>query len=100
MDEVKNNKKGGSLPGEDSNQPWWQPAILMFARLSGWIAIPVLIGAILGRWLDKKYDSEPWLFLVSVGVAFIVSMAGLIRNTMEEYRKIEKENQNNKKLKK
>ena len=73
-------------------QVWWQPALLMFFRLSVWIAIPVIIGVFVGKWLDKKYQSEPWLFLLSVGVAFLISMIGLIRNTISEFKKIESDN--------
>ena len=78
--------------GEKNVKLWWQPALMMFARLTGWIAVPVIIGAFLGKWLDKKNDSEPWLFLISVGMAFFISMIGVIRNGLVEFKKIEKEN--------
>ena len=70
-------------------QAWWQPAILMFFRLSVWIAVPIIIALFVGKWLDEKYHSEPWLFLLSIGAAFIISMAGLVKNTLNEYKKIE-----------
>ncbi len=71
---------------------WWRPSLLMFARLSSWIVVPVLVGTFLGNWLDTKYGTEPWLFLASVGTAFAISLFGLIRNVLEEYKRIEKEN--------
>lgn len=81
--------KNGKI--KDNNQSaWWQPALLMFARLSGWIAVPVILATFLGQWLDKKYNSEPWLFLSSVGVAFLISMVGLVKSTLDEYKKISK----------
>ena len=80
--DVKNNK-----------EPWWQPAMLVFARVSAWIVAPVLIGTFLGRWLDDRYNTEPWFFLGCVFVAFAVSMIALIKNVKEEYKKIEKNNQ-------
>lgn len=70
-------------------QAWWQPAILMFFRLSVWIAVPIIIALFIGKWLDEKYQSEPWLFLLSIGAAFIISLAGLVKNTLNEYKKIE-----------
>ncbi|MBI4811842.1 AtpZ/AtpI family protein [Candidatus Falkowbacteria bacterium] len=73
-----------------NKEAWWQPALLMFARLSGWIIAPVLIGTFLGRWLDKKHETGPWLFLASVGAAFIISIIGLVKNVAEEYGKIDK----------
>jgi len=73
-----------------SNPPWWQPGLLLFFRLSGYIAIPVIIAVFVGKWLDERYGTEPWLFLLSVGLAFIVSMFSLIREAMKEFKKLEK----------
>jgi hypothetical protein len=59
--------------------PWWEPGMVLFARLSGWIAAPIIIAVFVGKWLDKKYDSAPWLFLASVGAAFIISSIGIVK---------------------
>jgi F0F1-type ATP synthase assembly protein I len=83
----------GAMPA--SGQAWWVPAVSVFARLSGWLLAPLIIGVTLGKWLDKKYDTAPWLFLITIGVAFIVSMFGLVKNTLEEFKKIEKAANNN-----
>ncbi|MEA1963339.1 MAG: AtpZ/AtpI family protein [Patescibacteria group bacterium] len=82
----KNNK----ISENNSKQAWWQPALILFAKFSGWIVIPVIVGAFIGKWLDNRYDTDPWLFLVSVGFAFLISMFGLIKNVTEEYKKIDK----------
>jgi F0F1-type ATP synthase assembly protein I len=71
--------------------PWWQPGMILFTRLSGWILGPVLIGVVVGKWLDRKYGTEPWLFLTTVGIAFIFSMIGIVRDTLKEIKRIEKE---------
>ena len=88
-----------SEPKNKSSDNWWQPALLLFLQLSSWIAIPVLIAVFLGQWLDTKYGTEPWLFLVTVGLAFIISMFGLVKEASQAIKKIEKENQKNKKHK-
>lgn len=82
-------------PG-NKKKAWWEPALAVFAKMSAWIGAPVLIGLFLGKWLDKKYDTEPWLLLVSVGIAFTVSMAGLVLEASKEFKRIEKENKKNK----
>ncbi|OIP81755.1 MAG: hypothetical protein AUK20_00155 [Parcubacteria group bacterium CG2_30_45_37] len=82
-------RKQNKVSNGVKKQAWWQPAILMFFRLSVWIAVPIIIALFVGKWLDKKYQSEPWLFLLSIGLAFIVSLSGLIKNTIAEYKKIE-----------
>jgi F0F1-type ATP synthase assembly protein I len=76
---------------DEKNTPWWQPGMLLFFRLSGWIGAPVIIGVFVGKWLDRKYGTDPWLFLVTVGFAFIVSMFGIVRDAMKAMKKIEME---------
>ena len=77
--------------------PWWQPGMVLFARLSGWIGVPVILAVFVGKWLDKKYDTEPWLFLLSVGIAFIFSTYGIVHDSLREMKRIEKEEQDKKK---
>jgi len=76
------------LSPKNNPNDWWQPSLRMFVRLSSWIVAPVLIGSLIGRWLDKKYQTEPKWFLIVVGLSFIISMFGLIKNSLEEYKKI------------
>lgn len=80
---------------EDKNKaPWWQPSLVLFGKLSGWIAGPVIAAIFLGKWLDKKYGTEPWLFLATVGVAFILSSIGIVRDSLGEMKRIEEEEKN------
>ena len=72
----------------DSND--WVEPLKIFSRLSAWIVFPVLLGALLGKWLDRKYNCSPRWFLIVIGLSFVVSMGGLIKNTLEEYKNIEK----------
>lgn len=76
---------------DGKNNPWWQPGMFLFCRLSGWIGIPVIIGVFVGKWLDRKYGTEPWLFLLTVGTAFILSMFGIVRDALKAMKDIEKE---------
>ena len=75
----------------------WALALKVTAKLAGWIAFPVILGTFLGQWLDKKYGTEPWLFLAATGFAFLISMYGLIINALQEFKKIDKEYSENKK---
>ena len=70
---------------------WWQPAVAMFARLSVWIAIPVLVGTFLGKWVDQKLGTEPIGLISIISFSFFVSMFGLVKEAAQEYKKIEKE---------
>ena len=76
--------------------PFWQPAVLMFSRLSGWIVGPIILAIFLGKWLDKRYDTEPWLFLGCVGLAFVISMVGLVKDAFVEMDKLSRDEKNKK----
>jgi len=69
----------------------WSLALRVMANLSAWIAGPVIIALFLGKWLDEKYNTAPWLFLGIMGLAFFISMYGLVINALKEFKKIESE---------
>lgn len=81
----------------DRKPIWWMQPMQIFLRLSGWIAIPLIASLFFGKWLDKKFGTAPWIMLALTGLAFAISMFGIIKNTIEEFKKIEEEN---KKIKK
>ncbi len=78
---------------ENKNNDWWQRGVTMFLRLSAWVAGPVIIGVFLGKWLDQKYNTKPWLFLIVVGLAFGLSMFGLVKEAAKEFKNIDKNTQ-------
>lgn len=77
--------------GSNDQKSWWQPGLILFFRLSGWIGFPVIAALFVGKWLDEKYHSEPWLFLTTMAVAFVFSIFGIIKETTKEIKKIEQE---------
>lgn len=74
----------------------WALALKVMARLTCWIAFPVIIGSFLGDWLDQRFNTKPWLFLATIGVSFLISMYGLIINAIKEFKKVEKDYEQNK----
>lgn len=81
---------------KNSITPWWQPGMQLFLRLSGWIGGPIIVAVFLGKYLDRRYRSEPWLFLATVGISFVISMIALITIGFKEFKRIEKEAANEK----
>lgn len=73
---------------DKSKIPWWEPGMVMFARLSGWIAGPIIVAVFLGKWLDKKYSTAPWIFLATVGAAFVLSSFGIVKEAKSMMNKI------------
>ncbi|MFA5155024.1 MAG: AtpZ/AtpI family protein [Patescibacteria group bacterium] len=67
----------------------WDSALRIMANISGWIAFPVIIGLYLGKWLDQKFHTDPWLFLITIAFFFFVSMYGLVSSTLKEAKRWE-----------
>ena len=69
-------------------------ALALFFELSGWIAIPIILALFIGRWLDGKWNSEPTFILISIGSAFIITVAGIIRKGKKLMKEINKDKDN------
>jgi F0F1-type ATP synthase assembly protein I len=76
---------------KDNKELWYKPAMMIFANISGWIAGPIILALIVGKWLDNKYDSDPWFFIGLTGVAFFISIFGILKILMKYIKDIEKE---------
>ena len=76
---------------DQNKELWWRPAMMMFANVSGWIAGPIIIALIVGKYLDKKYNTDPWFFLGLTAIAFFISIFSIVRIMMKYIREIEKE---------
>jgi F0F1-type ATP synthase assembly protein I len=92
---VCKGKNANMIEQQKPNVPWWQPGIQLFFRLSGWIGGPIVVAVFVGRYLDRRYQTEPWLFLATVGISFVISMVALINIGFKEFKKIEQENKQN-----
>ena len=64
--------------------------MILFSRMSAWIGFPIIFALFLGKWLDEKYSTTPWLFLLTIGLAFFISTFGIVKEGMTEIKKIEK----------
>lgn len=60
-------------------------------KVSGSIAIPVILALGIGKYLDGKYDTAPWIFLGLTAIAFLISLFSIRKNVVGYIRKIEKE---------
>ncbi len=74
-----------------NDKAWWQPAFFIFLKMSAWIGFPIIIATFVGKWLDKKYDSDPWFFLGLIALSFFGSMFAVVKTALEEFKKIEDE---------
>ena len=75
----------------NNKKPWWEAAVEIFSEVSGWIAGPVVIALILGKYLDGRFDTKPWIFLGLTGFAFLVSTYGIVKVVSRYMKKIAEE---------
>lgn len=66
------------------NNPKSEPSIKseywkIFTKVSAWIVVPVLISAFIGNYLDKKFNSEPWILGFGLAASFTVSMIAIVK---------------------
>jgi len=75
----------------NNNNQWWKPGVKIFSEVSGWIAGPIILALIAGKWLDGRFDTKPWIFLGLTGVAFLISIFGIVRIVSRYMKNISKQ---------
>ncbi len=71
-------------------KPFYSALSLSF-ELGYLIAIPIIAFALIGRLIDKRYDTSPWFLLVGIIVSIIVSTWIVYLKTTKILSGIEKE---------
>lgn len=75
---------------------WWKPGLIILTKVSASIAIPIVLALYIGKYLDKKYNSEPWIFLGLTFIAFLFSLFSIWKNVVSYMSNLEKEEKNKK----
>ncbi|MBI2551123.1 AtpZ/AtpI family protein [Candidatus Uhrbacteria bacterium] len=75
MDEKIQQKKPDGLGN------YYRFAAKTFFQLTGLIAPPAVLGAFLGSWLDKRFDTWHWFLILCVAASFLGSMVAVRRKT-------------------
>ncbi len=75
----------------NTKQAWWMPAVVLFIRMSFWIAGPIVIALFVGKYFDKRFNSEPKIFILSTVIAFLISVISIVRISKKYIEKLEKE---------
>jgi len=65
-----------------------QAAVL--SAIPGFLVVPPVAGVLIGRWLDKRFHTQPWLLLVflllgfGTGIRLTLRTLKLVRDMQEE----------------
>ena len=54
-------------------------ATLRFIGIGWYIAICIILGVVLGLWLDGKFDTTPWLTLIGLFFGLAIAILGVYR---------------------
>lgn len=74
----------------NNDKTWLRDAFLMLSRLSIWVAMPVIFASFLGKYLDEKFGTRPWIVTAFIIIAFNVSIVVLIWETNKVFKDVEK----------
>ncbi len=69
-----------------SDAAYYRLAFRIFADFSGTIAVPAVLAALLGKWLDDKYSSAP-KFLIFFLLVALLSTAWIVVKKAKKYGK-------------
>ncbi|MBI2476437.1 MAG: AtpZ/AtpI family protein [Candidatus Taylorbacteria bacterium] len=70
-------------------EAWWQAAFEIFSQVSSWVVIPIIAALIVGRWLDGRFGTRPWIFLGLTAMAFLISIFGIVKTVRSYILKLE-----------
>lgn len=62
-----------------SDSPFWA-AVGIAWQLGYTIAVPLVVLALVGRFLDRKIGTSPWLLLAGIAAALAISSIGVARS--------------------
>ena len=68
---------------------FWSLASLAW-ELGYLITIPLVLFAWAGRWMDKKFHTTPWIFLLGIGAAILLSSWVIYQKISRQIKEIDK----------
>jgi len=68
------------------DRAYYRLAFKIVADFSGMIAIPAVLAALLGKWMDTRYQTSPRYMILFLVIAFMIT-AYIIAKKSEHYRK-------------
>ncbi|MFH1193472.1 MAG: AtpZ/AtpI family protein [bacterium] len=69
------------MPDKKKSDMW--QALSLLGQLGYVIAIPLVILALGGRFIDKKYGTSPWFLIAGMFLALIISTFWVYKKTAE-----------------
>ncbi len=67
----------------------------LFGEVSTWVVVPIIIALVVGKKLDAHFGTDPYIFLASAAIGFLMTAFGIVRvikRYMKEIQNIEDQN--------
>ena len=87
------------IPSRNNQKDTDRKYLLLSLRIMGSfgaiLAVPVVVFALTGKWLDARYGTRPWFLIAGFVFAAVLSAISIVRKAKEfskEYRDIENKN--------
>ncbi|MFA4873347.1 MAG: AtpZ/AtpI family protein [Patescibacteria group bacterium] len=77
--------------GKKERSTLWQ-ALSLAWNLGYLIAVPLVVFALLGRFLDKRFGTSPLALLVGIFISLVVTTIGVYKKTKEITKEMESDN--------
>ncbi len=68
------------------DKPWWRDGVIIFAKVSSYIVIPIIISSYLGKYLDVKYNTGNCIYFNLIVLSFLLTIY-LIWRELKIYKK-------------
>jgi F0F1-type ATP synthase assembly protein I len=88
--EVNKSKQSEKNAQTEKEKVW--SALSLAWQLGYTIAIPLVVLALTGRILDKRFNTSPWLLLVGIFLSIIISTFAVYYKTIKILSETEREN--------
>lgn len=76
----------------DTQNAWWKNSLLYFSKISSWIILPIVFALIVGKYLDNHFNTGQLIFYISLGLGFVLSMIGLLKEARVYMKEISQTN--------
>jgi ABC-type uncharacterized transport system permease subunit len=80
------------MNNKNIEKPWWKDGVVLFSKVSAYIAIPIILASYAGKILDRKYNTGSFIFFILIAIAFISTILLIWKEVRSYKNKMEKEN--------
>lgn len=74
---------------------YYRLGLKIFADFGGTIAVPAVLAALIGKWLDARYQTAPRFLMILLLVAFVLTAVFIVKKAKKylmEYESLMKQN--------